>query len=321
MNKNKLKQVIRKNHTQRAILPFILLICTIILFTKLFNNNFQPVKVNNLSEITSLYNEQNNFVTLTVDNLYYAGLDYSIQDNIKGHVYYTLSNGVCYLFIMSSSSVPEDLSSLEDVTLNAQLTSNDVLYSDIITALSEDLNFSEDQLSDVTIPIIVNQYSFAHSLNMLSIIILSSVGVILSILLLIQILAIISPIFSPSVYSLRKHGNLKTLFAIAELEFDTATATGRKNIFITETFIISINKYDLDIIPLDSIVWIYKFNEFRRSFFQQKMFRPLCIVTNDKRRFKIPHVSEAASNRIINTLQDRYPEILVGYDARTKSTN
>ena len=89
-----------------------------------------------------------------------------------------------------------------------------------------------------------------------------------------------------------------------------------KNIYITDTFLISITKTDTDIIPLENIVWIYNYNEIQHQRGLTKLLHPLCIVTDRKKVFKIKHLSQKVSDTVINKILSRYPEILVGYKSR-----
>lgn len=314
MNKKSLKQLIRKNHLYRIFFPLIVtILLSIFLLINPFDYSFKPAKVSDLEKIESMYEQGHQYVSVKVEKLYYTGSDYYVSNHLSGRIYYTLINNRCYYFIIANAS--DQFKTVTSATMNARLIRNNSMQQSIIASMSDQLDFSSAQLESISSSVIISEYDMTHSLaiyyfyGVLLLLILSGI------ITLVAILKTIFPELTTPIMHLSRYGNRKTLYAIAEAEFDTATAAGRKNIYITDNFLISLSHSNVDIIPLENIVWIYKINELKKSRGRTKISRPLCIVTDCKKTFRIPHVSEHVANRIINNLQERYPEILVGLNS------
>lgn len=316
MNNKSLQQIIRKNYCFRVFFPLaVTLLLLTFLLVNPFHFNFQAKKVSALNNIESAYDGGHHYITIKSGKLYYAGSDYYVSNTLKGRVYYTISDNKCYFFILSDGSISHSFKKTASVSITARLISNNSMQQSIIASMSEELGFSSTQLQAISSPIIISEFDYSQSLTtyyMIAALILCGLSGIITLFTLLQTCF---PNFSYPVLHLSRYGNHKTLFAIAETEYDTATAAGRKNIYVTDNFLIYLDRHSTGIIPLENIVWIYKFSEFRKSKGHTKVYLPLCIVTDAKKTFKIPHVSEHVADRIINNLQERYPSILVGLHA------
>lgn len=135
------------------------------------------------------------------------------------------------------------------------------IYNNLVKNVSEMVNFTEDGLKSVSCDLFINSYAYNTNYSRFMIIGFMIIALISLIFLVLLIIAAINPNYSSPVKALRKYGDYKTLFAIAVTEYDTAVAVGRKNVFITDTFLIIITKTDTDIIPLENITWVYDYNE------------------------------------------------------------
>ncbi len=315
MKHKTLKQHLRQMYIPRLAFPVIIMLVSIMtIIINPFENRLKPVVLNDYSQIDSLYIQNSMIVQVSADKLMYSGIDYQVSGKTKGRIYYALEDGHCYLFILSLDKIPSNSDILKDYTFTARLTHNNTMYDHVIASLSDDLSFFAEGLKDITSSTFISQYDYTHSFATFHIIGLIAIAVLAGIDAIFILMVIINPVMSPSVLRLHYYGNRRTLFAIAETEFDSSVCIGRKNLYITDTFFIAITATVIDIIPLENIVWIYKYNEFHHSGGKTKMFYPLCIVTDHKKLYKIHHVPKASSEKIINTIQEKYPEVMVGYN-------
>lgn len=315
MKKETLKNHIRKLYYARLAISFLFLAVTVlVIITNPFDKRIGTVTPNSLSTISKLYDNRSNYVRLTVDNLMYTGTDYVVNGRTKAYFYYTVEDGKCYYFILSKNIA--DKSTIEHMTVTARLVQNEILFNSLVNNMSGDIPLSSEILSDISCDVFISQYNFIHSFASFYTIASIAVAVICFIITTIFIIVTINPSLSHPILGLSCYGNRRTLFAIAEVEYDVAAATGRKGLYLTDTFLISISVGNVIIIPLENIVWIYKYNEFNHSKGRTKMTHPLCIVTDMKKLYKIRHISESVSDLISNRLLERYPEIMSGYDKR-----
>ena len=313
MKTHDLKKIIRRIYASRIILPAIVFAAAFaVLCINPFDHTAKITNVDDLSSVDSLYAGKTGYIQCTCERLYYSGLDYTVNGRIKARVYYTLSNGKCYIFLMSAERLPDEWSSLDNVSVNARLIRNNSTYDRVIASLARELNFSEKGMHEIVDATIISQYDYMHSFSTVYFVIIMALCILSGIDLLLVVLMTAVPTLSPPVLRLRKYGNPATLFAIAQAEFDTTQAVGRKNIYITDTFLISYSKTSMDIIPLENITWIYRYNEIRKVGRHAKLYHPLFIVTDCKKTYTIHHVSSKVSEKILDILQTRFPSILVG---------
>ncbi len=303
----------------RLIIPIILfIILLIVLIINPLKDHINPYKVNKLSSIDTLYDSDTRNVICTVDTLYYAGVDYRINDRIMARVYYTIEDGICYLFLICDDKLPEDYSVLTDFTVKAHLTHNDNMYETVIASISDELEFSTDLLSRLTPATFVNQFDYVHSAETFFIYALFVFTVMVFVDIIFTVIVFLNPYISLPFFRLRKYGRMKSTYALAEQEFNESAAMFSENLFVSETFFFGVTRAcNMVVIPLEQIVWIYKYNEFTNKNGRADIQCPLCIVTENKIFTKIPHVPEDVSDDIISHLQSRFPEIMVGNEKGT----
>ena len=318
MKHKNLKNIIRIQTLPRLFIPLIICIVIVtVLIINPFKHALFPTSVKNIADVTKMYEDGNDYIKYTADKLYYTGLDYSIGNKTKANIYYTTINGICYFVIMSENKQGNGTATvLNDVSFTAQLINNDTTFDSIIASMSDQLNFTVEGMREICCPVLISQYDYTRDFTRFAIISIYVLSLFSALFALTEVLVLIKPDLSFSVFRLRYYGKPSVLFKKAAKEFETAMATGRKNIYITDTFLISITKTDTDIIPLENIVWIYNYNEIQHQRGLTKLLHPLCIVTDRKKVFKIKHLSQKVSDTVINKILSRYPEILVGYKSR-----
>lgn len=319
MEHKDLIKIIRRQRLSKLILPLLLIIVSaIFILINPFKDALKPVQIKDLSEIESKYESGNKYIKCTVSKLYYSGFDYTIGHKTKANIYYTLLNGRCYYIIIATNSNNGIATSLDNFTFSARLIKNDGIYSDINRYVAEQINFSEKGMSEISSSILVSQYDYSRDFARFALISFVVILAVSSLVLTYELIATINLSLSQPVSRLRKYGDKRTLFALAVSELDTAVAIGRRNVFVTNSFLIIITRTDTDIIPLDNITWVYDFNEIHHKKGSTKMYHPICIITDARKMYKIRHVSETGVTAIINAIVENHPGIMVGYNNSNK---
>lgn len=316
MKHKTLKQYIYKMYLPRLIIPIILFI--VLVGLSLFNplkNHISPDKITDLSSIDSMRSSKHINVRVEVDKLYYTGVDYTVNGIIRARFYYALAEGHCYFFLICKDKIPSKYSVINNPDVYAHLTHNDNMYKTIIASMSDELKISEQQMSAITSPVFINQYDYVHSYETFFIYVLNIFTAMVAIDIIFIAIVFFNPHISLPFFKMRKYGKLKKLFELAEKELDSCLAIYGEKIFITDTFFIGITiASNLEIVPLENIVWIYKSNEFTSHHGQPKMNCSLCIITDNKQLIKIPHLPKEISEEIINKIQKLYPNVMDGND-------
>lgn len=306
-------------YLSRLIIPIILMVILIGIFIiNPFKNHITPSKIDDMSVVESLYQSNERNITVTADTLYYTGVDYRINDKIRGRFYYALYEGRCYLFLICEDKIADTSEPLTDFYIHAHLTHNDNMYKTIIASMSEELEFPVSNLEEITSGVIINQYDYVHSFETFSIYALNAFTIIVGINIIFNVFVLFNPYISIPFFKMRKYNKMHKIYALAEKEFNSSPAVYKDKVFITDSFFFGVTTAsNLEIIPLENIVWIYKYKEFSSHNGKTDIQCPLCIVTDRKAFIKIPHIPNEISDEIIQTLQKRFPEIMVGDEKGT----
>lgn len=315
MEHKDLIKTICRQHLPRLILPLLFIIVSvIIILINPVKHVLKPCQLNNLSEIDETYDSGNEYIKCTVSKLYYSGFDYTIGNKTKANIYYTLINGRCYYIIIATNSNNGIATTLDNFTFSARLIKNESIFSDITGYIAEQINFSQNGLAEISSSILISQYDYSRDFARFTIISMYAILILALLFFIYELVATFNISLSKPVSRLKKYGDKRTLFALAVSELDTAVSIGRRNVFITNSFLIIITRTDTDIIPLDNITWVYDFNELHHKKGDTKIFHPICIITDAKKMYKIRHVSETGVTSIINAIVENHPGIMVGYN-------
>lgn len=310
-NKN-LRRVLRKVNILKLIFPILVLsVALALLIINPMDKNIKTVPLDDISQIDELYSSGSHYIQYTADALYYSGVDYCINDKVKARVYYSLDsqNSRCYFFIISADKLSKE-SEAAHLSLNARLIHNNNMYRSIIASLSDSIDFAPQGLESVCSDILISQYDYAHGFGTYYTAVLFAVCVIFGILLLIRILMLIFPAFSPQILYLRRYGSKKELFEAACKEFGEAAPPKISGLYITDRFIFHIAGSFAEIIPIENITWIYTSNEIRHFRGTPRINSTLCLLTESRRTYRIRHISKKITAEIISELQTKNPSIM-----------
>lgn len=310
-----LNSIIRVHNLKKLFIPVCLsIICAILALSGPAEKNLKAATVSSLSDINSLYESKNTYVQINADRLFYTGTDYVVKNSPVAKIYYCIQDEKCYFFIISSKELPKDYETLDNYTVNAYLTTDNNLYSHIVADMSRKLNFSIDGTMEVCNDIIISQYNTIHSFSKIYNIALLCVCLILAIHIIYIIFISIYPSLSRYVLALRRYGNRNALYALAQEQLSHNPMEFEKGLYMTDDFIIKTESSYISIIPIENIVWVYNYNDLRHHGKKVSVKLPMCIVTDIRKIYKIPHVPVSCYKKIISMLLNKHPEIMVGYE-------
>lgn len=311
MKEKNLRSVLRKVNIVKLLLPAaVLTAALLLLLVHPINNNINAASIDDLSQTEAQYASGNRYIQYTADTLYYAGIDYRVNDKIKAQVYYCLENGRCYFFIISTDKIPKGRESVSRIPLSARLLHNHNMYRRIIASLSDNIDFAPQGLEAVCSDILISQYDFAHGFTTYYTAALLALCVIFGIALLFGILTAVFPSVSPPVLYLRRYGSRTELFAAAKQEFRLAPPPKISGLYLTDRFIFHIGRTFADIIPLENITWGYTSNEIRNFHGKPRIHCTLCLLTESRRTYRIRRISNKIAAEILSELQTKYPSIM-----------
>lgn len=324
MSDRTLINIIRKVNLPKLIFP-ILLIITLVLITL-----FGPLKsfiirekINSPDQISSAYHDKKIFVTVSLNDLYYTGINYSNKHKVKGCYYYCLYNDNCYYILISSrtlgltsntDSPPPHIDSFKHSVL---LKQNQEEIGQLTELMSKQLNWTSKALNMITSKIIMDEHhiSIGREYHLLTIMIIILLTSIIHIIVVIRIL--INPARSRAVKRLIKLNKTTDIFSIAKAEYEDCKMTA-PGIMLTSNFYIAYDRQNIFIVPLENIVWAYKYSYLNHFSLHKKISYSLCIVTDQKKRYTVHNKPKNGVDLVLNQLQTRFPEIMIGYKNENK---
>ncbi len=322
MKHSLIKKKVRISNLRNLIFPlFIVLIITIaVLYFFPFAKNTEPYQINKLEELQDAYKKGELYIKANIPVLYHTGQEHYVNGKSEGQYYYTLEDGRCYFFLLSNSFLNKHKEAqtvppvLNDVTVNAIITTNSKSLSMLINMISMELDWSFAGMSSVTSHYIINELDFDYYKGM---VILWTYRILLLICVIIithSIICIIFPKLDPAVFRLIRYGRLNSQLKLAEQEMSAAIHLKQGNFIITEHFLINLSTNNFVLIPLEQIVWAYKFSSYhmlRRR--RRKITYTLFLHGKKKLAIRVPHLSKSDANAILSYLDSNNSDILVGY--------
>jgi len=148
-----------------------------------------------------------------------------------------------------------------------------------------------------------------YSQVFLALVLLSGIFILLSIFLLLF------PKLSRVCWKLRQYGNLNDLLEDAEEELNYSSICPGERLYLTPKYLIQISSYFVYIIPLESVLWVFRLNNMRFSFSKKRevMSYHLRITTIVGETFQIRNRKKEELDQIMNVLIERYPNFFYGY--------
>ena len=323
MKHSLIKKKIRLANLRNLIFPLIivLIITLAVIYFFPFAKNSEQYTINKLTELNSAYKNDELYIETTIHTLYHTGHEHYVNGKSEGQYYYTLEDGRCYFFLLSntflnkykenSSLVPPVLN---DITVKAVITTNSKSLSMLINTISMELEWSFSGLSAITSNYIINELDFDYYKGLTILWIYRILLLICVIMISHSILCIIFPLLDPDAFRIIRYGSVSKQLKLAESEMSANILLKQGRFIITKHFLINLSTSDFVLMPLDKIVWAYKFSSYhmlRRR--RRKITYTLFIYGKKRLNIRISHLSKSDANTILSYLDTNYPDILIGY--------
>ena len=302
-------------------MPGIFLIFCIFMLhvTKLYDLFSLPV-VTNPAQAATEYHNGTSYVNARLSNLYYTGVNRTSGRKIKGFYYYCLYDNNCYYMLISPSVLGLDGNSqtppatLSEFNCKAKLDSNIAEIDMLNNMVSNNLDWTSQSLNMMSSKVLINQYRMSQGREYILLALIAFVSLLAILHELIIVLSLINPLYSRTVLRLSRYGNKTELYQAACDEFESSHAYA-PGITLTDNFFIAYDKHNIHIVPLNVIVWAYKFGTMHTIMLSHNISYSLSVVANDKKHYIVHHKTKDAVELVLNALQTRFPEILIGYSA------
>jgi len=285
-----------------------------------FAKDSKPYKLDKLADIVSAHSDGKLYIEITIPTLRHTGHAHAVNGKTEGQYYYALEDNRCYFFLLSNTflnmlDVSADTAGvLNDITVKAGISSNPKTLDMLISGISRELNWSHSGLLDITSPYIINELNFDYYKGLAILWIYRILIIVSAVIIVHSVFCIIFPYLDSSILHLRRYGSIKKQLMLAEHEMLTNILLKQGDFLITEHFLINLSSYNFMIMPLEKIIWVYKFSSYHILRYKQRKITYTLFIHGKKRlRIRVPYLSKYDANTILSYLATAYPDILISY--------
>lgn len=328
MHSKNILNTIRIKNAISMVFPGILL--TLIMafyFNSPLHSILNPIHADKFSDIEAAYLRGDNYVNLTIDTLYDSGLEYIRNGKLAGRYYYAFENNICHFVLISAANLEKyspkdgsDLSVLTDFKVKARITEDSSSLHDIIEYLSHDFSWTYSGMSNNTSKYLISEPDYPHVKVCIILAVLLVLASVTVLSLLYSLLCICCPYFYKSIIKLRHYGKIREQIRQVNMELKDTFFLNDEHFIITKSYLIICLADTFQIIPLNQIIWAYKFSSYHPlKYRNRKITYTLCIYGRHNVSLISPHHSKLNADRLLEYLRINYPDILIGYSREHES--
>lgn len=311
---------IKAFYKRRLFTPALYLVFLILLWNLLsLSAPMFPESLHDADTLESAFRKETEYVRTTLSDLNFTGYTSNFLGRIRGYYYYTMRGEECIVVLLSPGTSEQGLPFIESVTINGRILRGEKSFDTLLLNLSADLNWTENGISNKVSHYVLSEpgYNMAGTIILYAVIALTGGYALLC--LIFFTLCIFFPLLSPPCQDLALFGNPKKLLAQAEEELATLPQLATEDMFITEHFFIETSVYGNAIVPIQEIIWIYKYSTLHKFFWYHfSISYTLHISANRHLYIQCPKNIKSDIDGIIDYLAEANHRILVGFSEKNR---
>ena len=312
---------IKTYYKNKLLAPIVLLVILIVLgFIFPIGHMFFPksYKEEQIS-LYEMYNSKEVFAKFNLKNLYFTGYTSKWLDRTRGYYYYTMINSECVVVLLDPNTCNQGEPIIDELTVTGEIIYDSVAARTLLSNLANDLNWSEEGILSA-----VSSYSISEpdatglaARTFETFYWLFGIYSLFSII--IYCLYIAFPVLSLPVQKTRAYGRPADILEEAEEELATLPQLATEDMFITEHYFIETSSYGVAIVPIDAIIWIYKYSTMHKFLWHHFSITYTLYITAGKRHYiKCPKNIKSDIDGIIDYLSEANHDILVGFSEENR---
>lgn len=305
---------------RRLISPILYLIVLLVLWLlfPLYDILF-PQPLDNLGSLAEYSKAHSSYVDAKLNNLYFTGYTNTSFGRTNGYYYYTLWDDECVIVLLEPHTCEEGLPQINSVQIRGRVLKGNAMYEALLENLSQDLKWTKDGISRKVSSYFISEPAFQLIPSALLMGVYFASGAYALIRLFLYILYICFPVLSPACRRLRLFGKPSVLLAQAEEELATLPQLATEDMFITEHYFIVLANYGVAVVPIQEIIWIYKYSTLHKILWHHFSISYTLHITANKRLYiQCPKNMKSDIDGIIDYLSEANHDILVGFNEENR---
>lgn len=313
------RKYIQRANIGRMIVPVVFLIFISLIFNYCHISSWLfPKHIDNVDMAWTAYEDNDIYITCTIDKMMYTGIEHDGKHGINGRYYYSLNNGKCRYYLIKTNeerAVPV----IENYTFNARIVADDDLMKQLNEIMADQLDWTDDGLGEVTGSYIFSEVDYNRGLLRF----FTGVMVVAVLMALINMAVILYNIFNPydavSFWRFGHHKDRANEVKRANGEYNRDIIFMSQGMYVTENYFIYHDTYEFEIVPLDDIVWAYKHSSLHWKFGTRHFITyNMRIVTKYKKTYVFGNKTKESCDALLDIISSSRPEILIGYSQENK---
>jgi hypothetical protein len=175
----------------------------------------------------------------------------------KGSYYYSFIQDKCVFFLLNKETAKKG-TTLQDITAKVKIITDHKQLDFLTEQFSTDLSWTSSELNQITEPYIISELDAPSPIAYMLIFLMGIITLFSSIVTLRSLLFISLPHLSPVCKHLGHGKTAKLALKEADLQLENNRYFYVTDMSITSNYFIELDKYHVEIIPLDTIIWAYK---------------------------------------------------------------
>ena len=312
---------IRQVYERRLISPIIYLIILTVLWLlilPLYDILF-PQPLSDLDKLAAFRDGHDSYVEAKLDNLYFTGYTNTSFWQTNGYYYYTRWKDQCVIVLLSPGTCEEGLPQIDSVKIRGRVLERNASFDALLDHLYQDLNWTKDGISSKVHDYFISEPAFKPASSTVVLGIYFATGIYAFIRLGLYIIYIFFPILSPACRQLGLFGKPSVLLAQAEEELATLPQLATEDMFITEHYFIVLANYGVAVVPIQEIIWIYKYSTLHKILWHHfSISYTLHITANKHLYIQCPKNMKSDIDGIMDYLSEANHDILVGFNEENR---
>lgn len=317
---NNLDQYITRNikslYKRKLLAPILYLLLLLVLWLCLpVDSILFPTIVKDSDSLEKMYTNNDQYIQASLLNLKFTGYTKTALGRTIGYYYYTMRDNTCTFVLLSPRTCEEGLPSIEEISVYARIEKSNAGYQQLLSKIAEDLSWTDAGITKKVNAYYISEPGFRRIISAVVIIIFALTGLYSLLTIIFSIIYYLFPVLSPPCQVLSVFGRPAELLAQAEEELATLPQLATEDMFITEHFFIAIAREGIFIIPIQEIIWIYKYSTLHKFFWYHFSISYTLHITANKHLYvQLPKNLKSDIDGIIDYLSEANHDILVGFN-------
>jgi len=306
---------IRAFYKRRLFSPILYLLILLVLWIVFpLGEMLSPLPLKNASQIEGVYEAKKEYVTVTFEDLTFTGYTTNRFGSTNGYWYYGIKDDVCYIVLLTPFTCEEGNPSIENLSVTCRIVNYPKLYEKLLNELSTDLEWTTEGMANQLPNVFYSEPDYNPITNFVLFFIYFGTLLYTLLTLIRYILYIFFPYLAPACQNLIVFGNPKKQLEEAEEELATLPQLATEDMFITEHYFIMTSPYGNAIVPIQEILWIYKYSTLHKFlWYHFSISYTLHIAANKHMFIQCPKNIKSDIDGIMDYLSEANHDILVGF--------